>query len=140
MNGKLTDSIHREIVIKCWSDLPNHYTNCILDQFVVMPNHVHGIIRIDNNRIEDGHDHVETGLKPVSTFKYSLSEIIRGFKTFTARRINEYENLKGRMFWQSRFYDHVIRNQNELNCIRRYIIDNPFNWEFDRNNEKNLYI
>ena len=59
-NGILIETIQGNIARECWLDLPNHYRNCILDGFIVMPNHVHGIIFIDN-------DSVETGLKPVST-------------------------------------------------------------------------
>jgi len=59
-NGILIETIQGNIARECWLDLPNHYRNCILDEFIVMPNHVHGIIFIDN-------DSVETGLKPVST-------------------------------------------------------------------------
>lgn len=128
VNGEMTETIQGKIIRESWLDLPNHYRNCILDEFIVMPNHVHGIIFIDN-------DSVETGLKPVS-----LSEIMRGFKTFSARKINEYLNTQETPFWQSRFYDHIIRNENELARIREYIIDNPLKWELDENNLKNTGI
>jgi putative transposase len=303
-----------KIVKKCWLDLPNHYPNCILDEFRIMPNHVHGIIIIDN----DGNDKmqyepkttnkisstnrchrdakfcvsmanknyhnkfgpqtkilssiirgfkigitkycrqntkirnigmglngkkmdprrvkinwgcgcvcgwgwgcvcgwgcgwgcvwgcVETGLKPVSTQNaqktqnaqnvintktknvnanakntinviktinmnkkigqtkntksgsippilnktipktktveqnqislpikhHSLSEMIRAFKTFSARQINAIKQTPGKPVWQSHFHDHIIRNRNELNRIRQYIIDNPRKWGRDRN-------
>ena len=102
---------------------------------------------------------VETGLKPVSTNaivntnviantiadtnitkRYSISEIIRGFKTFTARKINDFLNTQGKTFWQSRFYDNVIRDKDELNRIRKYIVNNPVSWLNDRNNKENIYI
>ena len=88
---------------------------------------------------------VETGLKPVYTAgrvakPYPLSEIIRGFKTFSARRINEYQNTRGKAFWQSRFYDHIIRNREELKRIRQYIIENPLKWELEKNNHENLFM
>lgn len=129
IDGLLQETESAKICRACWSDLPNHYPNCILDLFVIMPNHVHGIIFIKNFRIE-------TGLKPVSTEpkQYSISEIIRGFKTFTARKINDFQNTQGISFWQSRFYDHIIRNDDALDRIRQYILDNHANWEKDRNN------
>ena len=65
----------------CWLDLFNHYDNVSCDEFVIMPNHVHGILFIDNSQRE--------GFKPSPTSSFSLSEIIRGFKTFSAKRINE---------------------------------------------------
>jgi len=139
-NGKLQESITSKICMECWLDLPNHYPNCILDAFVIMPNHIHGVIIIAN---------VETGFKPVSTKpvstnantkQHSLSEIIRGFKTFTARKINEHQDTQGQPFWQSRFYDRIIRDEDELNHVREYIQNNPLKWEEDKNNPENLYI
>lgn len=160
-NGKLIQTKQSQICMTCWLDLPNHYPNCILDAFVIMPNHVHAVIFIDNSAIDTDTAPVETGLKPVSTRKpvstpvpkppgthdktaraktnrnrkkYSLSEIVRGFKTFTARKINEYQNTQGQPFWQTRFHDRIIRDENELNRIREYIQNNPRNWKEDRNN------
>lgn len=167
IDGQLTNTKQARIIKKCWLDLPNHYLNCILDKFIVMPNHVHGVIFINNGmngaRCDDvdsegGVDNmsVETGLKPVSTIngnivennqnknqyvkRYSLSEIIRGFKTFTARKINELQNIPGQPLWQTRFYDRIIRNEFALDKIRRYIINNPIKWQRDRNNKGNLYM
>ena len=115
-----------ETVKQCWDDLPNHYANCKLDEFVIMLDHVHGIVIIDN---EIG---VEAGLKPASTNDHSkrhgLFEIIRGFKTFSSRRINKIQN-SFYFQWQRDYYEHIIRNENELNRIRKYIINNPLKWE-----------
>ncbi len=106
------------IVDFCWNDLPNHYGNCVLDSHVVMPNHFHGIIIIENN--------------PSCEKKYSLSEIIRGFKTFSSRRINELPIIGDKFHWQKSFYDRIIRNEKELNNIRRYIEQNPLKWEIEK--------
>ena len=132
------------IVNQCWFDLPNHYENIRLDAFVVMPNHVHGIIIIDNriNYVD-----VETGLKPVSTViptetvvpndtiftnkttkpmkHHGLFEFVRAFKTFSGRRINELRQSPGKTVWQPRFHDHIIRDIDEYYRIRQYIINNP---------------
>lgn len=125
-NGKIILNKFGKIAKQCYFDLTNHYENCLLDEFVIMPNHIHMIICIENI-IEP----VGNGLKPFPT-KYSLSEIIRGFKTFSSRKINEFEifNFK----WQKSFYDHIIRNDYSLFYIRQYIRDNPMNWDEDRNN------
>ena len=96
-----------------------HYQNCMLDQFVIMPNHVHGILIIDYC------------MSPVKPFKYSLSEIIRGFKTFSAREIN-IKNPE-RFSWQRSFYDHIIRNEKSLYEIRNYIANNPLQWDLEKN-------
>ncbi len=101
------------IILECWKDLPNHYPNCNLDTFVIMPNHIHGIINIHK---QDGH---------------SLSEIIRALKSYSARRINELKGVTGIPIWQSRFHDRIIRDEVELYFIREYIRSNPINWEND---------
>ena len=165
-DGKLQETDQSKICMECWLDLPNHYSNCILDAFVIMPNHVHGIVFIENrNEIMEKFISapafvpapapvsapvsapVETGFKPVSTNananananaihkikQYSISEIMRGFKTFTARKINDLRNTQGISFWQSRFHDRIIRNEKELNRIREYISSNLLNWEKDCN-------
>jgi putative transposase len=120
------------IVEKCWLDLPNHYQNMKLNAYMVMPNHFHGIIQII--------DTVETGLKPISTGttqikpdKYhGLSEFVRALKTFSSRRINELRHTIGKNIWQYGYYDHVIRNNESLQRIRAYIMNNPANWKNDR--------
>jgi len=106
-----------------------------------MPNHVHGIIIIENNNktIDYQGVPVETGLKPVSTGTsgktHGLFEFIRALKTFSARRINEYRQTPGTSVWQTRFHDHIIRDENDLNRIRKYIIENPSNWKMDEYTE-----
>ena len=150
VDQKLIPNRQAEVVTECWLGLPAHYANCVLDKFIIMPNHVHGIIIIDNEIAETGLKPdkvvvVETGLKPVSTAgrvakPYPLSEIIRGFKTFSTRRTNEYQNTRGKPLWQSRFYDHIIRNGEKLKRIRQYIIENPLKWELEKNNHENLFM
>ena len=122
-----------QIVLDCWHDLPNHYSNIILDAFVIMPNHLHGIINI----VETGF--VQTGFKPVSTTttsiepNHGLSEFVRALKTFSSRRINANKQSPGSKVWQARFYEHIIRDEKELDRVREYIINNPLNWEADEN-------
>ena len=125
-----------KIAERCWIDLPNHYMNCALDEFTIMPNHIHGIVVIDDELLTN---HVVTGLKPVTTKNHSLSEVIRGFKTFSSRRINEL-NPALLFRWQRSFYDHIIRNEKSLEKIREYVVYNPLKWELDRNNTENLFM
>ncbi|OIR25181.1 transposase [Bathymodiolus thermophilus thioautotrophic gill symbiont] len=114
-----------EIVEECWLGLSSHYQNCILDEYVVMPNHFHGIVIINNER-EGG------GCKP----RHGLSEIMRGFKTFSSKRINEEDALV-KFRWQKSFYDRVIRSQKELDNARLYIANNPLKWYLNKNNSIN---
>lgn len=118
-------------VCETWTGIPRHYRHVALDAFVVMPNHIHGIIYISD---------VETraGLKPAPTDKWhDLSEIIRGFKTFSSRRINESRNNQGWPVWQRNFYDRVLRNGDELTRARAYTINNPLQWVKDKENPTN---
>ncbi|HLD34327.1 MAG TPA: transposase [Patescibacteria group bacterium] len=150
-NGEMKLNKNGEIIRQCWDDLPNHYHNVDLDVFVVMPNHVHGIVVVDNVSVGDGcgvvgvgfgDGKVGVGLKPTPTgitaTTHGLSEIIRGFKTFSSRRINENLNNTQKFKWQRSFYDHVIRDDLSLYRIREYIINNPRKWERDRNNQDGL--
>jgi REP element-mobilizing transposase RayT len=114
---KLSDE--GEIVSDCWFDLPNHYLNIILDEFIVMPNHIHGIILIQNCTSKQK--------------THGLSEFVRAFKSFSSRRINELRKSSLEETWQPRFYDHIIRSDNELDRIRTYIKNNPNNWLNDEN-------
>lgn len=109
------------IVQQCWDDFPNHYPNFIPDLFIVMPNHLHAIIKIAP---------VETGFEPVST-NHGVSEFVRAVKSFSAHRINELRNSPGVPVWQPGFHDHIVRIDDELPRIRRYIADNPLKWRGD---------
>jgi hypothetical protein len=80
---------------------------------------------------------VGAGLKPAPTQIHAnqgLAEIVRAFKTFSARRINGRQITHGGPVWQRNYFEHIIRNEQSLNRIRQYILDNPARWEFDREN------
>ena len=118
-------------VEECWSNLPDHYDNAALDAFILMPNHIHGVIITTP---------VGAGLKPAlasASRRHGLTEIVRAFKTFSARRINEVRASPGTPVWQRGFYDHVIRSEDELNRVRTYIADNPRKWSEDPDNPAN---
>jgi len=125
IDNKIILNQYGKILEDCWFDLPNHYQNIQLDKYMIMPNHFNGIIKICNVI-------VETGLQPVSTTEI-LSEFVRALKTFSSKRINKLRNIskdeKGfkpfSTVWQPGFYDHIIRNNKDLNKIRKYINDNP---------------
>ncbi len=132
-----------EIVQKYWVEIPIHFSFVELDKFVIMPNHIHGIVIIKNvfePQCRDVINHVSTNTdnnlysKITPMGKHNLGEIIRWFK---GRTTFEIKKLEINFFWQPRFYDHIIRNENALNRIKQYIKDNPTNWEEDRNNLSN---
>jgi len=117
-----------------WQNLVQHYPRVELDVFIVMPNHVHGIIVIVDHRGTVG-----AGLRPAPTpaptkRRHGLPEIVRAFKSFSARIINEMRHTPGVPIWQRNYFEHVIRSEESLNRIRQYILDNPARWAFDREN------
>jgi len=119
-----------EIVRLSWLELPQHYTNVELDVFVIMPNHIHGIISLTD---------VGAGLKPAPTDssrdkQHGLPEIIRAFKTFSSRQINKFRNMPGTSVWQRNYYEHVIRRDESLSKIREYIETNQLSWALDKEN------
>jgi putative transposase len=116
-----------KIVQETWLELPDHYPRVNLDCFSLMPNHVHGVLALV--------DPVGAGLRPARVqIQHSLSEIIRAFKSFSARAIAELDPSLRSAVWQRGFYDHIIRNSDDLTNVRRYIHQNAARWEFDREN------
>jgi len=129
-NGKVNLSKFGKVVKSVLLDLPKYYPDIRLDVFSIMPNHFHGVIFI-----------VGAGLKPAPTGqrkRYPLSEIVRGFKTFSSRHINEIRNMPGIPVWQRNYYEHVVRNENKLNLIRQYILNNSLQWQYDRENPESV--
>jgi REP-associated tyrosine transposase len=131
--GRIDDSEMRlsqlgAIVEACWFDLPKHYNHLVVDEFIVMPNHIHGVVWLRRAG--------RPGFKPAPTNDGSrphvLPEIVRAFKTFSARRINALRGTSGVAVWQRSYYERVIRDNRELNAIREYIRSNPVNWQLDR--------
>ena len=114
-----------------------------LDEFVIMPNHLHGIIIVkDDPQIMVG-THGRASLRGIyrqdaslRRQPRSLGSIIAGFKSAATKRINEERNMPRSPVWQSRFYEHVIRNEKDLNNVREYIINNPMQWHVDDENPK----
>jgi len=126
-----------DIICHTWKDIPNHYPYVTLDKFIIMPNHIHGIVMLLENRRDSRDRFVNLSLRKSHERKrHGLSEIIRGFKTWSARRINQIQNTTGTSVWQRSFYDHIIRDDDDLNRIRSYIVENPLMWDQDRNNPK----
>ena len=77
----------------------------------------------------------ETGqTRPYRAMRHGLPEIIRAFKSFSARRINVLRHSQGIPVWQRNYYEHIIRDNSEMDVIRRYILNNPLQWELDSEN------
>jgi REP element-mobilizing transposase RayT len=113
-----------------WAELPKHFRGIKTDQFVIMPNHIHGIIHITN--IVVGAQHAAPAKSHVQSA--SLGAIVRSFKSAVSKRCKEQAVIPGATIWQRNYYDHVIRNENELIRIREYIATNPLRWSLDPEN------
>ena len=127
-------------VTDCWRAIPDHFRNTALDEFVVMPNHIHGIIVIkDNDPLRDDGDSARNNDRcslPKPRNMELLPKIISQYKSSVTRIIRKQRNNHS-FGWQKSFYDHVIRNDEDLYRIRAYIQNNPLNWELDKNNIAN---
>lgn len=141
VGGELQETEQSKICQNVWDDLPNHYPHCILDAFVIMPNHVHGIIIIQDRIpiVETIHELSLQGEKS-NKFRRNMlvPKIIGRFKMQTAKKINLYQKTEGFPFWQKNYHDRIIRNEDELCRIREYIANNPLAWEWDRDNPNNI--
>ncbi len=130
------------IAKRMWREIPAHFPFVKLGEFVIMPNHVHGIVIIQGNNSIGNHDSTKNEdrserssdiqqnknkiMAKIPPKKGSLSSVIRSYKSVVTR---EARRIKSNFAWQSRFHDHVIRNKREYQRIADYIMDNPKNWK-----------
>ena len=128
----------QKIVHRFWNDLKIKFPLIELDEFVVMPNHVHGIIFIMGGNDVMGVGAIHESLIYLPTRKKRrnmlLPKVVGYFKMNTAKHSNQILKRSGQPFWQRNYYEHVIRHEEELRRIREYIQNNPKKWELDRDN------
>jgi REP element-mobilizing transposase RayT len=124
--GEMYLSPFGNIIKEVWQSIPFHFPQSTNDHFMIMPNHIHGIIELVGARHAVPHD--ERFGKPVSG---SIPTIIRSFKSESTRKINLYRKSPGGKVWQRNFYEHVIRNEKEFQAFYDYIYTNPLNWSND---------
>ncbi|OGG89554.1 hypothetical protein A3C68_01210 [Candidatus Kuenenbacteria bacterium RIFCSPHIGHO2_02_FULL_42_29] len=146
INGKIKLNDAGRIVFDEWNNTANIRKNVELDIFTVMPNHFHAIIKINRPVGAYGHTPISTNANedrayintPLQSPKNNLGAIIRGFKSATTTKINLLLNSPGVPVWQRNYYEHIVREEDELNNIRQYILENPHSWVRDENNPKNF--
>ena len=139
-NASLRPTLMGEIAIEYWKKISEHFPFVVLDEFQIMPNHLHGIIIIDKpSSVETQYfaslqSNYKNKFGPQSG---NLSSIVRGYKaavkSFATTNKIQFE-------WQPRFHDHIIRNHEEMSRISQYIAENPGNWSKDRDNEEGLFM
>ena len=122
------------MVKSIWNEMPDYYPGVYIDEFVVMPNHVHGIISIDNRMGRGAVPAPEHAGGETPPLQPALGRMVAYFKYQSTKRINEVRETPGESVWQRNYYEHVIRNESDLNQIRQYILDNPGNWASDAEN------
>lgn len=129
----------------CWYDIPNHFPFVELGAFMVMPDHIHGIIIINKPIFSDTNVESQNIATPHSFYgDYSaknkfgpqsknLASIIRGYKIGVTKKS---KSLNPGFKWQTLYYDHIIRNDDDLERITKYILNNPLNWSKKRKAKK----
>ncbi|PIZ57785.1 hypothetical protein COY23_00995 [bacterium (Candidatus Torokbacteria) CG_4_10_14_0_2_um_filter_35_8] len=144
VNRKMKLSKIGEVAKKYWLEIPKHFKDVFLDQWIIVPDHIHGIIVIEkDNNVNDNIRHIKrrnainrvptivntkhkggiTGRHNPMLSSNSLSKIIRWYKGRCKFEIGKVYP-KFPFVWQSRFYDHIIKNEKSLNEIRKYIVNN----------------
>lgn len=121
-----------KIVEKCWLEIPAHYPDVILYKYVVMPNHMHGILFIDNARAKDFSplpSPPPISQRPAGTSK-TIGAIIRGFKIGVTKWARTNTNIY--TVWQRNYYEHIIRSENSFEKICEYVVNNQHNWNLDQ--------
>lgn len=128
IQGRMHLSECGKIAEHCLLDIPNHYPTVTIDRHVVMPDHVHvifGINGVCGDERGAGKRRSVTSCPSHTCAPVSLSEVVRAFKSFSARKINVLRKCPGCALWQTRFWDIIIEDVHTLEIFRRYIQNNP---------------
>lgn len=144
VNGVMQLNTFGLCVQACWRSLPDRFQKLQLDAFVVMPNHLHGILLLDGdlgkgeafgqNLPESNPNFAPNAspLQPRGTQPRSVGAIIQNFKSVSTRKINRIHQRNARTIWQRNYYEHIIRNESAFQSICQYIQNNPLSWELDK--------
>lgn len=121
-----------KIAEKCWNDIPKHFPHMVLDDYIVMPNHIHGIIII-NQSLKKGECYSPLQLRGTSK---TIGSAIRGFKIGVTQWARKNTTLND--VWQRNYYEHVVRNDLSFYQIKEYILHNPEKWSQDKLHPSNI--
>jgi len=136
-----------QMLLRTWEGIGETYPGVATDRFVIMPNHMHGIIVLLAGQLGPGPVPSEQRCKVLAADppveQTPLYDVIKRFKTYTATLYREgvrgegWQPYAGKL-WQRGYYEHIIRDAKSLGEIRYYIINNPRRWQFDRENPKRI--
>jgi REP element-mobilizing transposase RayT len=129
VDGEMVLSEVGEVAEDGWVWIEEQYPYVSIDIFCMLPNHTHAIVQIKDISYTG-----RGGSRTAPTERKSLSSLVGAYKTDTTKRINRFDKFPGKKFWQRSYYDHIVRNEEDLENIRVYITDNVLKWEFDRDN------
>jgi putative transposase len=134
-NSQMKLNSNGRIVEEAWRNLPSHFPTVQLDQYILMPNHLHGILVVGATFMAPK-TKAKTPTQGVINHVPTFGEIIRRFKAVSSRAIHKKD---GPAFsWQRNYYEHVIRRDEFLDEVRKYILANPLKWELDKDNPVNF--
>jgi putative transposase len=115
------------VVRETWMGVLESFPTVVPDEFVIMPNHMHGILGFVGAGLAP--PGVNTSrIAPLKSKTLTLSDVIRTFKSISTRKINARSGIAGQVLWQRSFYDRVLRDGDELRHAQRYIVENPARW------------
>jgi len=113
----------------CWVEIPNHFKHAVLDEYIIMPNHIHAILILMDRKENSSGQAQEAFGKPVVG---SLGTILRSYKSAVTKMIHEKDIDSPKKIWQKGYYDRILRSEKGLFNVRRYINHNPKNWIKDK--------
>ncbi len=147
IDGQMVLSGMGQIAQRCWEAVPEHFLQAALDNFIVMPNHMHGIILLTEPRTPQddvGAQHA-VPLPTVPRQRHfgeaipsSISTLVRSYKSAVTKHINELRANHNAAIWQRNYYEHIIRDERDLTRVREYISHNAMKWEEDENHPRHL--
>ena len=145
VDGRMVLNEAGRMVQSVWDELPQHYPGVDIDEFVVMPNHVHGIL-VFENRVGAGFPCPEKNAQEqtkkgavTAPLRKTLGSVVAYFKYQSTKSINHFNGTLGSRIWQRNYYEHIIRDEDDVNRIREYIVYNPTQWLMDPDNPENVW-
>jgi putative transposase len=132
VDGEMRMNDAGRVVEQCWNEIPAHFPHVELDEFVIMPNHVHGILVIAEDVGAKNFSPLPPNEQTPRGTSKTIGSVIRGFKIGVTKWFRQNTDIH--IVWQRNYYEHVIRNEEAVIRIREYIANNPRQWELDREN------
>jgi REP element-mobilizing transposase RayT len=121
------------IVRESWLEIPYHFARVELDTFVVMPNHLHGVLVLHEDFVQRAQHAAPLQIKAAS-----LPAVLRSFKAAATKRARDASLLGSNPLWQRNYYEHIVRPGEALNDIRKYVSENPARWALDKENPERI--